>query len=288
MPMGPKNILLIAFLLIHIQAGASEMVGAISGALGGTGRAAVESNESLYLNPAAIALMDRFYAGTLWQSGFIERDISRTSYGVTFSDGQSDLIFPGSLGFRRNTYNQGESQFKENEFKLGLSHRLTDRLSLGTGFTHLRAMDPGGERIRQHNMDLGLLMGLMPNWGMSLTWENLFATDDSIPLPLRRNSYVALGTQYLYQAFFVLRYEALLPIYIDETQYISHRAGLGIKMVGDFNLNMGFSVDDSRQQNWATAGLSWKGPRLRLAYSFQKEERSGLGERHLVDLWFDI
>lgn len=268
---------------------ANEMVGAVSNSLGGTGRAAGESNESLFLNPAAIGLLDRFYTGSFWQTGFIGQDIQRTTYGMTLTDASKDMIIPGSLSFRRNTFNQGVDQYKENEFKAGFSVRWSERWHLGIGASHLRARGPDGARHNQNNIDLGLLTALTPNWGLSLSWENLLAPDGSLPEPLVRNSYVALGTQYVYDNLLVLRYEALLPIYIGEvTQYVGHRAGVAVTMRGGFQMNLGYSLDDSRRESWASGGLVWRGPRLRLAYSYQKEERQALGDRHMVDLWFDF
>ncbi len=264
------------------------MVGAVSAALGGTGRAAVESNESLYLNPAGIALLDGFYTGFFLQQGFVDRDISRRSYGITLSDGTEGLVFPGSLGFRRNTINQGSAQFKENEFKAGFSHRLTQRVSLGLGASFLRARDPDGIVYSQNNLDLGTLIGLMPNWGLSISGENLIKAESRIPHALVRNSYVAVGTQYILTGFFTFRYEALLPLYLQQQQYLAHRAGASITMAGDFHLNTGFSIDDSRRQNWTSVGVAWRGPRLKFAYAYQTEGRQGLGERHLIDMWLDF
>jgi len=264
------------------------MVGAVSSGLGGTGRAAVESNESLYLNPASIALLDGFYTGFFLQQGFVDRDISRRSYGLTLSDGTEDLVFPGSLGFRRNTINQGATQFKENEFKAGFSHRLTQRVSLGLGASYLRARDPNGAVYSQNNLDLGVLLGLMPNWGLSISGENLLKAESRIPVALVRNSYFAVGTQYVFTGFFSFRYEALWPLYLQQKQYLAHRAGVSITMVGDFHLNTGYSIDDSRRQNWTSVGVVWRGPRLKFAYSYQTEGRQGLGERHLIDMWFDF
>lgn len=274
--------------LFCVNSSATDMVGAISAGMGGTGRAAVEANESLYLNPSSLALLDRMYFGSSYQSGFLDNDISRNTYSMIIADGSSGLPAPGALGFRRHKINSQGFQYKENEFRLGLGYRITPRISFGFSYAHLSAEDQLGASFSQDNGDVGFLFGLMPNWGLSLTGENVIETTKPLPVALQRRSRVALGTQYIYERSITLRYEALMPLYTENTDKLGHRAGMGFDLQGNFQLNVGYSVDDLLGQNWASAGLAWRGPRLRLAYSFQNEDRQRLGQRHLVDLWVDI
>lgn len=267
---------------------ATEMVGALSAGLGGTGRAAVEPSEAVYLNPASIALMNKFYTGVSYQSGFTGADVSRNTYSVTMTDATDGIMFPGSLGYRRHFVSDAGFQYKEDEFKGGLGIRLSDRISVGLGGSYLKAEASNGIRHSQSNVDAGILVGLQPNWGLSFSGENLLKADEKIPLSLRRLSRFAIGTQYVFQRAVTFRYEALMPLHMKNTQLLTHRFGLGVLMKGDFYLNGGFSVDDSTAQNWGSVGLAWRGPRLKLAYSLQRESRSDLGSRHLVDLWVDI
>ncbi len=283
-----RYLILLTFVFYGFKVQATEMVGALSAGMGGTGRAAIVSNESLYLNPATIALMEGFYSGASYQSGFLAKDISRNTYSFVLTDATDGIMFPGSFGYRKHSINDRGQRLEENEFKVGMGYRITKRVSVGLGGTHLRATNQSGESFNQTNMDAGLLIGLQPNWGLSFTGENIIKNNDIRPLGLSRLSRAALGTQYVLQRMLTLRYEALMPLYQDGPALLGHRMGLGIGMKGTFGLNLGYSVEDSIGQNWASIGLSWMGPRLKLAYSFQQESRSDLGARHLVDLWLDI
>lgn len=275
-------------LFFSFQVHATEMVGALSAGMGGTGRAAIQSNESLYLNPASIALVDKFYSGASYQSGFLSEGISRNTYSINLTDGTADTMFPGSLGYRRHRISDYGQQYSEDEFKVGMGYRITQRMSLGLAGSYLKAVDEGQTIHKQTNLDLGFLVGLSPSWGVSLSGENLLKAKSDIPAALQRRAQAALGTQYIYKSYIITRYEVLLPLHTENTDELAHRFGLGFTLRGDFLLNLGYSVDDNVSQNWSSAGLAWMGPRLRLAYSFQKEERMGLGTRHLVDLWFDL
>ena len=281
-------ILIFSSLLFSFNVFATEMVGALSAGQGGTGRAAAEGSETVYLNPAGLALLNQFYTAVSYQSGFTGKDISRNTYSLTFTDGTKGTLLPGALGYRRHQISERGIHYKENEFRGGLGYRLNDRISMGLAATHLRAESQRGENYSQTNFDLGFLFGLMPNWGLSFSGENLLEAKDNIPVALRRFSRLALGTQYVFERSLTFRYEALMPLYTENTQLLAHRLGLGIDMKGNFGLNAGFSVDDEQAQNWSSIGLSWRGPRLQLAYSLQQENRSGLGTRHLIDLWVDI
>jgi hypothetical protein len=283
-----KTVILLLSSLFCFNAQANQMAGAVSAGMGGTGRAAVVSNESLYLNPATIALMEGFYSGASYQTGFLRQDISRNTYSITMTDATEGIMLPGSFGYRKHSINNQGERLEENEFKVGLGYRITDRLSLGVGGTHLRAKNQVGEKFNQTNMDVGILVGLQPNWGLSFTGENIIKDNENRPLALNRLSRAALGTQYIMQRMITLRYETLMPLYQEGPSFLGHRFGLGLGMKGAFGLNAGYSVDDSLGQNWGSVGISWKGPRLKVAYSYQQETRADLGARHFVDLWLDI
>lgn len=274
--------------MISFQSRASEMVGALSAGMGGTGRTAVQSSEAVYLNPASLALMNRFFTGISYQTGFTQKDVSRTSYSLVLTDGTPGLMFPGSFGFRRNRVRSAGVEYSENEYRGGLGYRLHPRVSLGIGLSYLDAAGPALGVFEQWNGAVGALFGLTPNWGLSLTGENLIKPNEQIPEPLRRNSRLSLGTQYVHEHYLTLRYEVTSPLYVKNSQYFGHRAGVSIGMTNDFALSGGYSADDALEQNWSSLGLAWIGPRLRVAYSYQNEERQGLGVRHLVDLWCDI
>ena len=90
----PAFVFLFFLLFLFFSAHGDPMAGAVSAAMGGTGRAAVEEGESVFLNPAALALMDRVYFGVGHQKGSL-KGVHRDLYSVTLTDGT-----PGSVVFR--------------------------------------------------------------------------------------------------------------------------------------------------------------------------------------------
>ena len=266
-----------------------QMISARSAGMGSTGRAAIESLESVYMNPAAIARANDLLVGTSYSSGFLQKDISRTTYSVTATDATKDVIFPGSLSYRQHKYNLQGVHAEEKEIRAGVGFRLGKRFSLGLGYSYLDAKVAGGQTHEQQNFHLGTLFALSRVWGLSLTGDNLIRGNGDIPEGLIRPSQVALGTQYTFSDFIRVRYELIRPIYTEQADpLMAHHFGLGIMLREGFSITGGFSVDDLRGQNWSSVGLGWEGPRLKVAYSLQSEDRSALGVRHLVDLWLNI
>ena len=265
------------------------MIGAKSAGMGSTGRAAVEAVESLYLNPASIALMRDFHLGTSYQTGFLGKDLSRNTYSFTATDASPGVLFPASFGYRMHSLNMAGQSAEEQEFRLATGLRLGKRLSVGLGGSYITSDVGGGRVFRQGNLHAGVLFALMSNWGFSLTADGLLdASDKSRPEALDRPRQWALGTQYLMGRMLRFRWEALAPLEAAQRWDFAHHVGVGVLMQSNFSLNLGYSVDDLLGQNWGSAGLAWEGPRLKIAYSFQRESRQELGTRHLVDLWLDI
>lgn len=283
-----KLLLIISLCFWSFRLQATDLVGAISAGMGGTGRAGAVANETLFLNPAALTLFDRFYVGSSYQSGFLSKDISRNTYSLIMTDGTPDLIFPGALAYRRHSINSAGIHYTENEFRGGVGYRFSERINIGVAGKYLKAEQQNGSHYSQTNFDAGMLVGVLPNWGFSLSAENLVRARSTLPQALQRRSRVALGTQLILDRVITLRYEALMPLHTEKTQVSGHRLGASVVMKASFLLLAGYSLDDATGQSWSSIGLGWQGPRLKLAYSMQNEQRAGLGTRHFVDLWFDL
>ena len=288
----PISLFIFCCLSLLPTARGTELIGALSAGQGGTGRAAIEASEALYLNPASIALMNRFYTALSYQSGATgDTATNRRIYSLTFTDATPSTLLPGALGYRHHRLQAQGFEFIEHEFKGALGYRLHDRVALGLGGSYLKAQaqgSGGGPSFTQSNMDVGLLLGLQPNWGFSLTGENLLPSPEELPPALKRISRVAMGTQYIFQPAVTLRYEVLMSLHTENAALAEHRFGLAVPMKGRFSLHSGLSLDDGRNQRWTSLGIAWRGPRLQWAYSAQREDGSGLGYRHLIDLWVDL
>ena len=279
-------IILINFPLIV----SAQTLSSKSSGLGGAGRASVESIDSLYLNPAAIGLLDRYYFGSGYYSGLSNMGAERETFSVTLTDGTQGVMLPGGLAYRYHRVGVGNVSYREHELRGGFGVKLTKRLSAGGSFTNIRSDAPNADSFRQNNIALGLLLGLTPNWGLAVTGEGLIEQDEKLPTELQRASRWGLGTSYQYLKILQLRYDVQSAVHeaVENTGRYSNQVGISLLMRGYFLVNVGFINDDIRGQNWTTGGISWEGPRLKVGYSLQSEDRAGLGVRHFVDLWLNL
>ena len=223
---------------------------------------------------------------------------------MVLTDSSPGLLLPGGFAYRRHrirlkNHQSGEQNFYEDEFRLAFAYSFfKKRLSFGLTGTHFRPKagkkEGGGEEDQNEkdwshtNIDAGFLFLFSKSLAFSLSAENLLDMDKDTQIPdfLIRDSLVSLGAQYNYDSILSVRYEILHPL--RDKGDLSHRFGLGLTLKSYFRLNFGGSLDEFSDQSWITAGLVWHGPRLKLAYGFQNEQRRGVGQRHLVDLWFDF
>jgi len=280
--------LLIALFFTALSAPGSQLVGASTAGLGGAGTAAVENIDSLYLNPAALASNTKLNFGSGYIFGSLVPGVSRETYSITMSDGSPGVAIPGAFGYRYHRVGIGEQTYREQEFRGGFALRLHRIVSLGLGLSHISSQGDVWQ-FRQKNADVGLLVNVKRQWGLSLVAEGLVKPKDNLPEALRRQTRWGLGSHVNVMRILDLRYDVKSALHneVNGDRFV-HRVGLGFLLRGFFQLNFGASFDDILEQNWLTTGVVFTGPKLKVGYSIQNEDRMGLGMRHFVDLWLDL
>jgi hypothetical protein len=84
----------------------------------------------------------------------------------------------------------------------------------------------------------------------------------------------------------------VVGVRFDITRHEVHNVGQKLVYMGGFEsmtsdfwvLRAGFRRDDELGESFATLGLGFKGPRLRVDYAFEKDINGGSGALHSVDL----
>src|SRR5206468_1780254 len=94
--------LLLALLLFHSLAAQAELFrGPLSSAMGGTGRAAMDSTEGAFLNPALVPLLKNYEVDTFYRDGALDPGQHQTTYGMGLGDNTEGVMFPGELHYLR-------------------------------------------------------------------------------------------------------------------------------------------------------------------------------------------
>ena len=271
--------------LIPAQVQAQYYTGPISSALGGTGRAASEPEEGVFLNPAVLPHAKEFSTALFYDDGQVGDGLGETTLGVSFVDNTEGIFIPGSVSYlrRRRTF-PGMPSVNEEYWQVSVGKFVTQYLSLGLSI-HNRSIDQeGAEDFTYWNGSLGGLWAPSPQWGLGLVWENFSAKQkDSIPGYLEDLPEVGLGFVYLFENILKARLDA--SQLLEENPDKKWKLGLGVETyLNNFMaLRLGAELDEVSDRQFVTAGLAFLGPRLKIDYAFRKNTKDGKGAMHSVD-----
>lgn len=260
---------------------------AVSGT-GGAGRAAVDLGESSFLNPAAVAFLQSYNLTGFYGASSHPTTGNINEYGALVGDGSNGAIIPGAVSYvRRRIEGPGDFGNVQQDIQLSMAGYLHQKVALGVAGHRLSDQIAGGEEITQWNMHVGLIYVPIGTLGLGFVAYDLLPAD-SAPANIRVVPTLAVGVNYLYQKFFRARLDLVRPDTNNDGRRMNVMAGLETFFSEFFALRLGSEWRETSDQNYLTAGLGYKGPRLSFDYSFQKDVRNSENCRHLIDLWLAL
>lgn len=274
------------------QAQAQLFIGPEAAATGGSGRAAVGLGESPFLNPAAVAFIQRYHMSAFYGAGKAVGEGDTTDWAVSIADGTSEGMMPGAFSYLRRRVDapNGDSDTIQ-ELHLALAWFPVQDVSLGLaghGVSHQMLSATGvGTEYKFTNMNLGLIYVPLPNIGLGFVAYDVLASEN-LPVSIQPVPTMAFGFNYLYEKFFRFRLDLVRPDTRNESRKINVLTGLESFLSERFALRFGYSNMATAEQTFATAGFGYRGPRLSLDYSIQKDTRVADNTRHLIDLWLPL
>jgi hypothetical protein len=288
----PIFVLLLASMLVVVhRAEAQVFTGPSASASGGAGRAAVDLGESSFLNPAGIAFIQRYIASVYAGVGKNQGEGDSSVLAASLADATLDSLIPGSLTYvRRKTDAIGgvsDTQsdiavtiagFVHRKFAIGVTgHRITDQILSATS----------GVEYNQYNATIGALFVPVPFLGIGVVAYDI-APGDSTPVGIHVVPTYAIAGNFVYQKFFDVRLDLVRPDTNNPGQRMNVNLGLETFFQEFFVFRVGGFWRETADQDYFTAGIGYKGPKVSVDYSFQKDVRSGENGRHLVDLWMPL
>lgn len=251
--------------LITIEGHAQVFNTSISGATGGTGRAAVQAGDALYLNAASLVHLRgrHFYSS-----------VNDDEWMVSLSD-NGNVVIPAALGYFQQKVTALGQEVKQQDLSLALADFVYGNLSMGvTGHYMQSKLDTTS--YQQTNADIGLMWIATPSIGLAVVGYNVIGENKDIPEELRLKSSVGFGFNYVYQNFLRARLDATT-----DSVY-----GVGLESyLNKFSLiRLGYEnyAEDDRKL-W-TVGLGFEGPIFGLSYAYRGNPDHSSDYRHSVDL----
>ncbi|KYG66582.1 hypothetical protein AZI86_05925 [Bdellovibrio bacteriovorus] len=257
------------FFLIHLialSASAQVFNSSISSATGGTGRAAVEAGDAVFLNPSTLVHL---------RGSFLYSSFAKDEFAVTLTDNSPASVLPASLGFLQKKSEVPQGELEEQDIVFALSDFVKDKWSVGvTGHYYTQTIP--GNSYRQINGDIGMMYTPKAHIGLGLVAYNVFGENKDIPENFRKKFSVGAGFNYIYEA--KIRFRA------DITSESIFMGGLESYLNDFFILRVGYSSDTDDQRDLGTLGLAFKGPKFAINYAYQGNPQNSGDYRHSVDL----
>jgi hypothetical protein len=286
---------LISVFISHAAYASSEQpyrLGPGASALGGAGRAAVDAAESGWLNPATLVHVHSYHFAVSSHQSHRDAGDGYTDFGVMLADGGEEKIAAGSFSFvQRKTLRGGNGAINadQRDFQFSLAGFFPERsLSMGLTFRRLIHEQAGGFDVTQDNFTIGFLYPVMEKFGIALTGHDLAGASDSVAPEARMIPTVGVGVHFVPHEILHVRADLVRPLEDNDEGRNNVHFGIESWFREEFAFRLGSAWLETRNENWLTTGIGFKGPRLSFGYSFEKEIRSNDGSRHTFDLWLPL
>jgi len=269
-------------------ASAQPFQGPAAAALGGAGRATMDPLESFFLNPASLGFSPPYlHVGGHYQSGEHPTEGENRVWGVVLSDGTPDKIMPGALSYirdRRQTPAGSESV--DQEFRGSAGRIVYPGVGLGVGASLPETeLNGGGPTHFQTNADIGALWAPFEMIALGFSAQNVFPSGRAAPFGIRNVPTLGLGFHASYEKMFNARLDVSRPDQFNPRRRLDVGAGFESVFESGLAMRIGCHWRETVDKTLVGAGLSYRGPRLQVDYTLQKDTRLDRAIRHLVDLW---
>lgn len=282
-------LLLILPLAFSTNALAQFYTPTVASGAGGAGRAAVDPGESVFLNPAALAHLQRYYVDG--QAGWADQPLtgSEQVQAVAISDGSISNILPGALTYvRRVGVLPNTTTTTEQDIQVSLAGFPLHGVAFGITGHRQSYQNSAGFSQSATNAHIGLVYNPALWLGLGLVAYDVLPTSDEMALTAGLVPRIALAGNMIFGETFRMRADLIRPQRFNDRGRTDVAVGLETFFRPDAVFRLGGLWKETADQTLFTAGLGYVGPRLSFDYSFQKDQRVTDSYRHMFDLWLPL
>ncbi len=277
-------------LLLSNSAIAQSFIGPQTSGMGGAGRAAVSPSESAFLNPASVPFFKEYFATGFFSQSEHPQSGETQQYGALLSDGFADRLFQGALGYVQTDLKPGVGDASSQDIHVAIGGFVYPNVSFGLQAHRYLFKATGVAETTQFNGGAGLIYAYSKSLMFGIVASDMLTAKDSIPLVARLNKTVAVGTTYMYDKRFSVRVDAVRPTDQNPDKETDLMTGFETEAMEYLAFRSGFRWNQAigPERRVFTAGLGFKGPKLRADYGFEKDTKVAGGIRHSFDLWMSF
>ena len=260
-------------------------LGPVAASMGGAGRAAVDPDEVGLLNPAAVGLIRQYTFGAKAVLGDHTRNGLQKEWGVVIADNGPTELIAGSLAYQRRNIDlgNGRKDFAQ-DVQVSVGQMFGKQLVLGLAVHRFYETLTDIPTYVQNNAHLGILWTPTPSFGLALTAQDILPLNRDLPTGVRLIPTYGFGANWVIMNMLHLRLDLERPT---ESSDGRNNVMLGLQtFFQEFvAFRLGANFQEVRNETWLTTGIGFRGPKLSVDYSFEKDIRQAKGFRHSFDLW---
>lgn len=279
-------IIVVTIIVTHFLsiAYAQNLTGPVAGALGGTGVAANDEGEQIFLNPATVAHAKNLSVGYFYQGGYTGTQSRDEWWGVSVTDNSEDIYFAGSALYavRRRTF-EGGFAFDETRMEFSIASIVVKHLAIGGSLYRLERQPDGDKKYELWDFSLGALFNPDPNYAIGAVYKNLSKQSESIPALIELKDYFSIGGYTILMRQFRGRLDLGRQMQRNPDGKIDF--SLGFESFIDAYLVFRFGYQDLAlsDESYYSTGFGFIGPRLKIDYALRQNVDDSDGTMHSVD-----
>lgn len=259
--------------------------GAISSALGGTGRAGMKGTESVFLNPALVPLHQGYELTGYYRDGYIDTRQHRQAWGLGALDQGRDVWFPGSLHYFRTRDAGRTTAAADGElWHAAIGQAMNESFSFGVSGYRLTTDVTGDRDYEQWNFSIGTLYLVNDTLSFAYVVDNIAKPGSRVPRGLREDMRQSVAGSLALAQMVRIRMDISREERFNPDKRLKWMTGFESMTSEFFVMRIGYTRDELADSKIFTAGVGFNGPRLRLDYGLQKNVERTSGALHSVDL----
>lgn len=232
-----------------------EFAGVRSYAMGGAHRGVGTSNDTIYLNPAGMAMVKRYAVGIEYAYSPYD-DLRHLNFSAV--DSKSGPV-AGGFAYTRDSGGKDGLDVGLHRFYLAAAYPISEALAFGMTLRHVRGdiiRAESAERVRAYTGDIGIMAALAEGLMLGFSYSNVVETDVPELTPAR----LGFGVGYS-NPMFTLAADVTIGVG-DNDEGVAYYAGAEYLLGERFPLRLGYrrteaSAGGAAIENHLTAGLGW-------------------------------
>jgi hypothetical protein len=253
--------------------------------LAGSGRAGLDSNDGVFLNPALAGMLSKSEVAAYYKDGDADIGEHRNAWGASISENSPEVIMGGNVSYIR-TRNTGQLSTPVNGelWHAAFGKLFYERFAVGFSAYHFAATPEAGAATEQWNGSIGGVFLILPKLGVAYVYDNPIHPSGDVPDAIRFLPQQSFGVFWSTPYFARLRLDLVHLDQMNPDNRWDIRGSIESEMGEFFLFRLGGRWDEAEGERYVTAGLSFNGPRLKIDYAIEKNVARIGGAVHSVDL----